>query len=122
VSVKLSKAAFEHAQQLIRDGRYVHDEKGDWSEHEPSADAENRFIEEHGYAEFARWHLGVEEDKPEDTKGRYKFLYGDLRDVRRSALLAAESRAGQNHYEDIELAAAHLHGMLEGASSETSTS
>jgi hypothetical protein len=28
-------------------------------------------------------------------------------------LLAAESRAGQNKYYDIERAVAHLHGMLE---------
>jgi hypothetical protein len=28
-------------------------------------------------------------------------------------VLAAESRAGQYKYRDIELAAAHLHGMLE---------
>jgi hypothetical protein len=28
-------------------------------------------------------------------------------------VLAAEGRAGQNKYTDIELAAAHLHGMLD---------
>jgi hypothetical protein len=31
----------------------------------------------------------------------------------RIRLLAAESRAGQRKYFDIELAVAHLHGMLE---------
>ena len=29
-------------------------------------------------------------------------------------VLAAESRAGRRGYDDIEAAAAHLHGMLEG--------
>jgi hypothetical protein len=33
--------------------------------------------------------------------------------VHRCAVLAAESRAGQYHYHDIESVAAHLHGMLE---------
>jgi hypothetical protein len=33
--------------------------------------------------------------------------------VHRCAVLAAESRAGQRKYADIESAAAHLHGMLE---------
>jgi hypothetical protein len=30
-------------------------------------------------------------------------------------VLAAESRAGQRKYADIEAAAAHLHGMLDAA-------
>jgi predicted ATP-dependent serine protease len=34
-------------------------------------------------------------------------------DDMRIRLLAAESRAGQRKYFDIELAVAHLHGMLE---------
>jgi hypothetical protein len=33
--------------------------------------------------------------------------------VHRGAVLAAESRAGQYKYFDIENAAAHLHGMME---------
>ena len=37
----------------------------------------------------------------------------DFQNVHRCGLLAAESRAGQRKYYDIELAVAHLHGMLE---------
>ena len=33
--------------------------------------------------------------------------------INRCGVLAAESRAGQRKYHDIELATAHLHGMLE---------
>jgi len=36
--------------------------------------------------------------------------------VHRCGLLAAESRAGQRRYSDIELAVAHLHGMLDALS------
>jgi hypothetical protein len=39
--------------------------------------------------------------------------FGDFRDVHRSGLLAAESRAGQYGHRHIELAAAHLLGMSE---------
>jgi hypothetical protein len=113
VAVKLSRSAFEHAQQLIKDGRAVLDERDDWSEHRPSAEDENRFIEEHGWREYAKWHLGVDDEQGEETKARYKFPYGDFEKVHRCAILSAESRAGQYKYDDIEHAVAHLHGMLE---------
>ena len=50
----------------------------------------------------------------EDTKGRYEFPYGDFEKVHRCGVLTAESRAGQYKHLDIENAAAHLHGMIEG--------
>jgi hypothetical protein len=113
MAVKLNEKAFEHAKDLIKAGRYVLDNRDDWSEHQPTADQENRFIEAHGFAEYARWYLGVDDEEPEDTKGRYRFPYGDFEKVHRCGLLAAESRAGQRKYYDIELAVAHLHGMLD---------
>ncbi|HXO49700.1 MAG TPA: hypothetical protein VN888_01455, partial [Mycobacterium sp.] len=63
--------------------------------------------------EYARWHLGIDDEVDENQKGSYKFPYGDFQDVHRCGLLAAESRAGQRKYYDIELAVAHLDGMLE---------
>ena len=89
------------------------DDRDDWSEHQPSNDEENRFLEEHGVREYRKWFLGFEEDEDEDNKGRYKFPYGDFERVHRCGVLAAESRAGQYKYFDIERAASHLHGMLE---------
>ena len=114
MAVKLSQRSYDHATQLIAEGRVVLDERDDWSEHQPSAAEENRFIEEHGYGEYGKWHLGIDDEKPKDTKGHYKFPYGDFENVHRCGVLAAESRAGQRKYDDIEAAAAHLHGMLEG--------
>lgn len=113
MAIKLNKSGYEQAQQLINAGRRVLDNRGDWSEGQPSAPEENEFIREHGFSDFARWHLGVNEEKSESTKERYEFPYGDFKDVRRSAVLAAESRAGQYGHRDIELAAARLLGMLE---------
>lgn len=113
MSVKLNRLSYRHAQQLIGERRCVLDQRSDWTDHRPARTAENRFIEQHGMAEYAKWHLGEDDEEPEDNKRRYKFPYGDFINVHRCAILAAESRAGQYKYTDIELAASHLHGMLE---------
>jgi hypothetical protein len=113
--VRLNEKAFEHAQNLIKDGKFVIDDRDDWSEHQPTAAEENEYLEKHGFSEYARWYLGIDEEHPEDTKGHYKFPYGDFKKVHRCGVLAAESRAGQRKYLDIERAAAHLHGMLEAS-------
>jgi hypothetical protein len=113
MAVKLSNRSFDHAKQLIKEGRAVVDERDDWSEHQPSASEENEFIEAHGWSEYGRWHLGVDDEEREETKAHYKYPYGDFKDVHRCGVLAAESRAGQRKHADIELAAAHLHGMLD---------
>ena len=113
MAVKLNRKAFDHARGLIKDGHYVIDDRDAWSEHQPSAQQENAYIEAHGFGEYGRWHLGIADDQNEDTKGRYRFPYGDFEKVHRCGVMAAESRAGQRKYLDIELAVAHLHGMLE---------
>ena len=89
------------------------DQRGDWTDHRPTRSAENRFIAEHGRAAFGKWHLGEDDEEAEDSKRRYKFPYGDFQNVHRCAVLSAESRAGQYKFTDIELAAAHLRGMLD---------
>ncbi|UVK41028.1 hypothetical protein LHFGNBLO_002573 [Mesorhizobium sp. AR10] len=110
--VKLNRTGYDQATKLIEEDRAVLDERDDWSEHQPSTGDKNRFIEDHGFREYQKWHLGVDDAQSENNKRRYKFPYGDFKNVHRCAVLAAESRAGQYKYLDIELAAAHLHGML----------
>lgn len=117
MTVKLNEKAYDYAKSLIKDGKFVNDDRDAWSEHRPSAQQENDFIEKHGFGEYSKWHLGVDDDQDADTKGRYKFPYGDFEKVHRCGLLAAESRAGQRKYYDIELAVAHLHGMLDALGS-----
>jgi hypothetical protein len=113
MTVRLSQISFDYAKKLIRNGHYVLDDRDAWSDHKPARAAENRFIEEHGLAAFAKWHLAEDDEIAEDSKSRYKFPYGDFGDVHRCAVLSAESRAGQYKYFDVELATAHLHGMLD---------
>jgi hypothetical protein len=115
MGVKLNDHAYTHARRLIAGGRFVLDERDDWSEHRPTAEIENKFIQEHGMAEYQKWYLGTDDEQDEDTKGRYKFPYGDFTNVHRCGVLSAESRAGQYKYIDIEVAVAHLHGMLDSA-------
>lgn len=115
MSVKLNRSAFAYAKELINEGRFVFDERDAWSEHQPSSEDENEFIQAHGFNEYARWHLGIDDAEDEQTKKRYKFPFGDFKKVHRCGLLTAESRAGQYKHFDIENAAAHLHGMIEAS-------
>jgi hypothetical protein len=112
--VRLNRAAFEFAKQCVVAGRFVADDRDAWSEHRPSAQAEDEFLAAHGFKEYAKWYLGINEEKHENTKGRYEFPYGDFEKVHRCGVLTAESRAGQYKHVDIENAAAHLHGMIDG--------
>ena len=111
--VTLNERAYDHAKRLIGDGKAVVDERDDWSEHQPSSQQENDFIRDHGWGEYARWYLGINEEADDETKERYEFPYGDFERVHRCGVLSAESRAAQYKHTDIETAAAHLHGMLD---------
>jgi len=86
MAVTLNKRAYEHARKLI---------------------------ERHGFGEYAKWYLGVDDEVPEGRKSRHRFPYGDFEKVHRCGVLSAEVRAAQNEYYDIEVAAAHLHGLLD---------
>lgn len=113
MAVRLYEPGFEHAKRLISEGKLVRDGRDAWSEHQPSTSEENTYIAEHGLADYGRWRLAVDDEMSETAKGRFKFPYGDFAKVHRCAVLSAESRAGQRKYTDVELAAAHLHGMLD---------
>lgn len=91
-TVSLVSCAF--AQDKIKNGTVVRDQRDEWSEHQPSGDQENEFIEAHGWDEYANWHLGVDDEASEHAKARYKSPYGDFARVHRCGLLAAEVRAG----------------------------
>ena len=108
--MKLNQRAVTYARQLIKSGKYVVD--SDWSEAQPFPNQENNYLDEHDWSEYGEWHLGIDTDENEDTKGRYKFPYGDLKKVHREGLIAAKQRAAQNHYDRIEKAADALLNMI----------
>ncbi|MDO9395394.1 MAG: hypothetical protein Q7T71_02470 [Herbiconiux sp.] len=116
MAVKLNRAGVAKARELIEAGELVRDERDDWSEAAPSADDENRFIEENGWAAYAAWHLGVDSERSEHTKGRYSFPFGDFSRVRRGGVISLESRAAQFDHDDIAKAAKKLLTLIdEGA-------
>jgi hypothetical protein len=107
-TIKLNEDAFALAARLIQEGHVTVDGKGAWSNHRPSVKEENEFIRLHGLGKYTKWHLGIDERFPPNTKRRYKFPCGDFINVHRCGLLAAKARAGQYGYSDIESAAARL--------------
>ena len=114
MSVSLNSAAVTFAKKLIKDGKIKND-SGHWGQHNPDSSDENAFLKKHEMDEYATWHLGLDKSKGEDTKGRYKFPYGDFKTVHRDGLIAAKERAAQQGYADIEKAADELLGLLEKA-------
>ena len=105
-SYSVNKAAVAHARQLIDGRQYVL--RSDWGDRQPDAEAENRYLASHGWEEYAAWHLGLTEGAADETKARYAFVYGDLRRVHRSGLIACVYRAAEWDHKEIELAAHEL--------------
>ena len=112
-TVKLNESAFAYAKELIAQGHLVADKRNAWGDHHPTAEDENEFIRAHGFAEYGEWHLGIDESHAEGTKARYKFPFGDFKNIHRCALLAVRSRAHQYGYSDIENAAIQLLEMID---------
>ena len=103
---ELNEAGVAHAEKLIDAGRY--DDTTEWSRAAPSAAEENEEREDEGQEGYGEWHLAVDPDEGEGTKGRYRFPYGDFAKVNRAALIHAKQRASQNDHPEIERAADEL--------------
>ena len=113
MSVKLNDDALSAARRLVKKGSVVKDERDDWSEHAPSTDDENKFVDREGWEAYGRWHLGIDTDKPAETKGRYSFPFGDFSKVHRCAVISLESRAAQNNHDDIATASKNLLKLID---------
>ena len=102
----VNKPAVIRARKLIDARQYVLD--SDWGQVQPRAEAQNAFLENHTWDEYAEWHLGLTDGAQDHTKARYAFVYGDLRRVHRTGLIACVYRASEWRHKDIELAAHDL--------------
>ena len=103
---EVNDAGVARARELIEAKQYVLD--SDWGEVQPNAQAENAYLERHSWEEYAAWHLGLTEGATDATKARYAFVYGDLRRVHRTALIACVYRASEWRHKAVELAAHQL--------------
>ncbi|MGD9755691.1 MAG: hypothetical protein AB7W59_32260 [Acidimicrobiia bacterium] len=113
-SYQVNPDAVDKARSLIDARHYVLN--SDWGDVQPSADAENAFLERHGWGEYAAWHLGLTVGANEETKARHAFVFGDFRRVHRSGLIACVYRAAEWRHKDIELVAHDLLQHLDATS------
>jgi hypothetical protein len=113
-SYAVNRKAVEHARRLIEGRQYVL--QSEWGEVQPSAADENGYLERHTWEEYGAWHLGLTEGAADETKARYAFVYGDLRRVHRSGLIACVYRAAEWRHKDVELAAHDLLQRLDARS------
>ncbi|TCM37939.1 hypothetical protein [Kribbella sp. VKM Ac-2568] len=111
---EVNKAAVEAARGMIEARQYVLD--SDWGEVQPDAEAQNAFLDKHGWEQYALWHLGLTVGTNDETKARHAFVYGDFRRVHRSGLIACVYRAAEWRHKDVELAAHDLLQQLDAKS------
>ena len=105
-SYAVNDRAVARARELIKARQYVLE--SDWGEVQPTADAENTYLESHSWDEYGEWHLGLTDGASEETKALYGFVYGDFRRLHRSGLIACQYRAAEWRHKEIELAAHDL--------------
>jgi hypothetical protein len=110
----VNRAGVAHARKLIDARQYVLD--SDWGDVQPKADDENAYLESHGWEDYASWFLGLTEGAGEETKARYAFVFGDLRRIHRSGLIACQYRAAEWRHKEVELAAHRLLQQLDATS------
>jgi len=80
-----------HRRALIREGHVITDGKGAWSN---IGLQQTKRMSSSVCTDSVKcnWHLGIDDRYPENTKQRYKFPYGDFKNVHRCGLLAAKSQ------------------------------
>jgi hypothetical protein len=113
----VNKAAVAKCRELIKAKQYVLD--SDWGEVQPNAEAENAFLARRSWDEYAAWHLGLTVGATDETKARYAFVYGDLRRVHRTGLIACVYRASEWRHKQVELAAHDLLQLLDATAGIT---
>ena len=105
-SYAVNNRALEKARRLIESRQYVLN--SDWGDVQPNAEAENAYLASHTWDEYGEWYLGLTEGTAPDTKARHAFVYGDLRRLHRTGLIACHYRAAEWRHKEIELAAHDL--------------
>ena len=111
-SYSVNQAGYDKAKALIDARQYVL--RSVWSDVQPSAEAENSYLEDHSWQEYGQWHLALTEGAGDETKARYGFVFGDFRRLHRMGLIACQYRAAEWGHKEIELAAHELLQHLDG--------
>jgi hypothetical protein len=114
-SYAVNRRGVAQARSLIRAKQYVLNSS--WGNVQPKAATENAFLKEHAWPDYSGWFLGLTEGAPDETKGRYAFVYGDFRRLHRSGLIACLYRAAEWRHKEVERAAYRLLQELDAATS-----
>ena len=113
-SYSVNERAVAKARRLIAARQYVL--RSEWGDVQPTAETENKFLASHSWEEYAEWHLALTDGANDETKARYAFVYGDLRRLHRSGLIACVYRASEWRHKAVELAA---HDLLQELDAKT---
>lgn len=115
--VVLNRAGYNHALELIRQGKV--DRDSDWS---ISPEEENEILgDPPNWDEYKRWHLGHDTGANPETKEAWKYPFGKGGKVYRRALTAIRQRSAQQGLIEIFNAAGRLLSAIdsEGRFEET---
>jgi hypothetical protein len=102
----VNKRGVAKARELIDAGQYR--ARSRWADVQPRAAEQNAFLKARGWQEYASWHLALTDGAPDETKGRYAFVFGDFRRVHRMGLIACYYRAAEWEHTAVMLAAHKL--------------
>src|ERR671934_1233237 len=105
-SYAVNEDAVAHARRLISARQYVL--VSEWNDVQPTRADGAAFLNNHSWAEYASWHLGLTEGARDETRARYAFVYGDFHRVHRMGLIACLYRAAQWRHKQVERAAYEL--------------
>ncbi len=113
---EVNPAGVAKAREMIDARQYVL--RSQWGDAQPDAAAENAYLEDHTWDEYAEWHLGLTVGATDGTKARYAFVYGDFRRLHRMGLIACRYRAAEWGHKEVELAAHELLQELDSRRSD----
>ena len=102
----VNRRGVSKARELIDAHRYR--VRSRWADVQPRAAEQNAFLEAHGWNEYAAWRAPLTDGAPDDTKGRYAFVFGDFRRLHRMGLIACYYRAAEWEHTEVMLAAHRL--------------
>ncbi len=68
-SYTVNDRAVQRARRAIEARQYVLE--SEWGDVQPDAAVENAFLEQHSWAEYGEWHLGLTAGASDETKARH---------------------------------------------------
>src|SRR5262245_3994540 len=105
-SYVVNRKAVANARRMIDAHQYR--VRSRWAEVQPRADDQNTFLKAHGWKEYASWRLALTDGAPDETKGRYAFVFGDFRRLHRMGLIACYYRAAEWEHTEVMIVAHRL--------------